>query len=73
LGAFFQSNASISYSILVGIALHEFPAAFALAIILKGLKFPRRGKYRVALEQYMRTDTLVGVVSVGASLVPSPL
>jgi gliding motility-associated lipoprotein GldH len=41
--------------------------------ILKGLKFPRRGKYRVALEQYMRTDTLIGVVSVGASLVPSPL
>jgi zinc transporter ZupT len=38
LGAFFQSNANISYSILVGIALHEFPAAFALAIILKGLK-----------------------------------
>lgn len=39
--------------------------------ILKGLKFPRRGKYQVELEQYMRTDTLVGVVSVGASLVPS--
>jgi len=38
LGAFFQSNTSIRYSILVGIALHEFPAAFALAIILKGLK-----------------------------------
>ena len=37
LGAFFQSNASISYSMLVGIALHEFPAAFALAVILKGL------------------------------------
>jgi gliding motility-associated lipoprotein GldH len=40
--------------------------------ILKGLKFPRRGKYQVELEQYMRTDTLVGVVSVGASLIPSP-
>jgi gliding motility-associated lipoprotein GldH len=39
--------------------------------ILKGLKFPRRGKYQVELEQYMRTDTLVGVVSVGASLIPS--
>lgn len=42
LGAFFQSNASISYSMLVGIALHEFPAAFALAVILKGLKLNNR-------------------------------
>lgn len=42
LGAFIQSNSSISYSILVGIALHEFPAAFALAIILKGLKLNNR-------------------------------
>jgi gliding motility-associated lipoprotein GldH len=40
--------------------------------IFKGLKFPRRGKYHVELEQYMRTDTLAGVVSIGASLVPSP-
>jgi gliding motility-associated lipoprotein GldH len=40
--------------------------------IFNGLKFPRPGKYHVELEQYMRTDTLAGVVSVGASLVPSP-
>jgi gliding motility-associated lipoprotein GldH len=40
--------------------------------IFKGLKFPRSGKYHVELEQYMRTDTLAGVVSIGASLVPSP-
>jgi gliding motility-associated lipoprotein GldH len=40
--------------------------------IFKGLKFRRPGKYHVDLEQYMRTDTLTGVVSIGASLVPSP-
>jgi gliding motility-associated lipoprotein GldH len=44
---------------------HSYP-------IFKGLKFPRRGKYQVELEQYMRTDTLSGVVSIGASLIPSP-
>jgi zinc transporter ZupT len=42
LGAFIENNSKISYSILVGIALHEFPAAFALAIILKGLKLTNR-------------------------------
>ena len=42
LGAFIENNRKISYSILVGIALHEFPAAFALAIILKGLKLTNR-------------------------------
>ncbi len=38
LGAFMQDNVSISYSLLAGITLHEFPAAFALAVILKGLQ-----------------------------------
>jgi gliding motility-associated lipoprotein GldH len=40
--------------------------------IFKGFKFRRPGKYHVDLEQYMRTDTLTGVVSIGASLVPNP-
>jgi gliding motility-associated lipoprotein GldH len=39
--------------------------------IFKRLKFPKPGKYQVELEQFMRTDTLSGVVSVGASLIPS--
>ncbi len=42
LGAFIQDNVSISYSLLAGIALHEFPAAFALAIILKGLQLKNK-------------------------------
>jgi zinc transporter ZupT len=42
LGAFFQTDANISYSMLIGIALHEFPAAFALVIILKGLKLSNK-------------------------------
>lgn len=40
--------------------------------LFSGLRFPHAGKYRVSFEQYMRTDTLKGIVSVGASLLKNP-
>ena len=33
--------------------------------ILKNFQFPYPGKYRIAFEQYMRTDTLQGILAVG--------
>ena len=40
-------------------------------VIFPALHFPKPGKYTLRLEQYMRTDTLSGVVSVGAALHPN--
>jgi gliding motility-associated lipoprotein GldH len=40
--------------------------------LFKGLKFTRPGRYQVSLEQYMRTDTLKGVISAGASIIETP-
>ncbi len=37
-------------------------------LIFKQLHFTRAGKYKISLEQFMRTDTLKGIVSAGASL-----
>jgi gliding motility-associated lipoprotein GldH len=37
--------------------------------IFKGLRFTRTGKHQISLEQYMRTDTLKGVISAGASII----
>jgi gliding motility-associated lipoprotein GldH len=34
-------------------------------LLKKGQKFPSRGKYSVSFEQYMRKDTLDGVLAVG--------
>lgn len=34
-------------------------------LLLKGYQFPYRGKYRVKFEQFMRTDTLSGILAVG--------
>jgi gliding motility-associated lipoprotein GldH len=39
-------------------------------IIFREMKFSEKGKYRIELEQYMRKDTLKGIISVGASIVP---
>ncbi|MFM6947523.1 MAG: gliding motility lipoprotein GldH [Aquirufa sp.] len=39
-------------------------------LILKHIKFPRNEKYIVQLEQYMRKDTIPGIVSIGASIAP---
>lgn len=39
-------------------------------LIFNGLKFPKKQKYFVQIEQYMRKDTLLGIVSVGASITP---
>jgi gliding motility-associated lipoprotein GldH len=39
-------------------------------IIFKEMKFSEKGKYTIQIEQYMRKDTLKGIVSVGASIVP---
>jgi gliding motility-associated lipoprotein GldH len=39
-------------------------------LIFKELTFPKSGKYIVQLEQYMRKDTLTGILSVGASISP---
>lgn len=33
--------------------------------LLSGYSFPASGKYKVRLEQYMRTDTLQGVLAIG--------
>jgi gliding motility-associated lipoprotein GldH len=41
--------------------------------IFPALHFPKAGKYTLRLEQYMRTDTLTGVVSVGAALHPNSI
>lgn len=38
LGAMMNSDTNVRFSLLAGIVLHEFPAAFALTTILKGLK-----------------------------------
>ncbi|MFM1835841.1 MAG: GldH lipoprotein, partial [Bacteroidota bacterium] len=38
----------------------------------KGLRFSRVGKYKISLEQFMRTDTLKGIVSAGASITETP-
>lgn len=40
--------------------------------IFKGLRFNKVGKYQISLEQYMRTDTLKGIVSAGASIIETP-
>ncbi|WP_164969627.1 gliding motility lipoprotein GldH [Aquirufa rosea] len=40
--------------------------------IFKQLKFPKKGKYTLLLSHDMRTDTLAGIISVGASLIPNP-
>ena len=34
-------------------------------LLKQGYRFPHPGKYRVSFEQYMRTDTLAGVLAVG--------
>ena len=34
-------------------------------LLRKNYKFPRPGRYAVAFEQYMRKDTLTGIVAVG--------
>ena len=34
-------------------------------LLLKGHQFPHKGKYRVKFEQFMRTDTLSGILAVG--------
>lgn len=44
---------------------HSYP-------IFKGLRFSRVGKYKISLEQFMRTDTLKGIVSAGASITETP-
>lgn len=41
-------------------------------LIFKQLKFPKKGKYNLLLTHDMRTDTLAGIISIGASLVPNP-
>ncbi len=41
-------------------------------LIFKQLKFPKKGKYNLSLSHDMRTDTLAGIISIGASLVPNP-
>lgn len=33
--------------------------------LINNYRFPYRGKYRIAFEQFMRTDTLSGVLAVG--------
>lgn len=38
-------------------------------VIFRALKFEKPGNYSVTIEQFMRTDTLKGVVSLGASLI----
>jgi gliding motility-associated lipoprotein GldH len=40
--------------------------------IFRGIHFTRLGKHQVSLEQYMRTDTLKGIISVGASIIETP-
>jgi gliding motility-associated lipoprotein GldH len=40
--------------------------------IFRGIRFTRLGKHQVSLEQYMRTDTLKGIISVGASIIETP-
>lgn len=37
--------------------------------IFKGIRFTHLGKYQISLEQYMRTDTLKGIISAGASII----
>jgi gliding motility-associated lipoprotein GldH len=34
-------------------------------LLLKNHQFPRKGKYRVKFEQFMRMDTLPGILAVG--------
>ncbi len=36
--------------------------------VLSGYRFPRAGVYRASLEQYMRTDSLPGILSVGVAI-----
>jgi gliding motility-associated lipoprotein GldH len=36
--------------------------------IVKNQTFPKRGEYKVRFEQFMRTDTLNGILSVGLSI-----
>lgn len=40
--------------------------------IFKNLRFTRIGKHQISLEQSMRTDTLKGVISAGASIIETP-
>ncbi len=42
-------------------------------VILKNITFPKNEKYIVQLEQYMRKDTIAGIVSIGASIAPIDL
>lgn len=37
-------------------------------LLKRDYRFPYRGKYKVSLEQYMRTDTLSGILAVGVRL-----
>jgi gliding motility-associated lipoprotein GldH len=39
-------------------------------VVLKKIKFPKNEKYIVQLEQYMRKDTIDGIISIGASIAP---
>ncbi len=41
-------------------------------VIFKHIRFTRMGKYKISLEQFMRTDTLKGIVSAGASITETP-
>ncbi len=45
LGAMMTDTSNTKYSLLAGIALHEFPAAFALATILKSLNLNKNILY----------------------------
>lgn len=37
-------------------------------LTLKNIKFPKKGKYKMLLKQYMRQDPLVGILSVGINV-----
>lgn len=41
-------------------------------LIFDRLRFKEAGTYRLSLTQYMREDTLKGIVSIGVSLKPQP-
>lgn len=37
-------------------------------LLISNYQFPATGQFKVSLEQYMRTDTLAGILAVGARL-----
>lgn len=41
-------------------------------LLKRSHRFPHRGKYRFSFEQYMRTDTLAGVLAVGLRVERAP-